>query len=129
MTLTYRLYHFVVGAAGLIDAAMAYSFLALSILLVLFSVFMISRALLASVTLSPSSVTLKGLFLKNSVQRSSIIAIERQHTDRGNYLTRWVNLEEKKGLTIGDLFAFDQTWDDWLSTYRDISDDKPLRLF
>ena len=28
-----------------------------------------------------------------------------------------------------NLFAFDQAWDDWLSTYRDISSDKPLSLF
>lgn len=32
-------------------------------------------------------------------------------------------------LAIPDLFAFDDDWNNWLSTYRDLSADKPISLF
>jgi hypothetical protein len=37
--------------------------------------------------------------------------------------------DEKECLVIPDIFGFDDDWDDWLSTYRDLSDDKPISLF
>jgi hypothetical protein len=129
MNWAYRLYHFATGAAALVGAIIAYHVLLLSVVLVLFSMFMIYRALVAAVTVDQSSVTLKGLFSQNSMQRSSITAIERQHTGRANYLVLWGNIEKKEGLWISDIFAFDDAWDDWLSAYRDLSDDKPLSLF
>jgi hypothetical protein len=128
--LTYRLYHFAAASAALIGAIVWRDFLALSVILALFSVFMISRPLILAVTVDQSLVTYKEMFSAHSLQRSSIKAIERQHTGRANYLILWVNLDEKEYLRIpADLFAFDETWDDWLSTYRDLSDDKPLSLF
>ena len=125
----YRLYHFAVGAAALVGAVMAYHFLILSVVLALFSIFMISRALVMAVTVDPFSVTFKGLFSENSLQRSSITAVETKHTGKGDILILWGNIDEKESLAIPDLFAFDEDWDSWLSTYRDLSDDKPISLF
>ena len=127
----YRWYHFVVGAAFLVGAVLVRDFLLLSIVLALFSVFMIFRPLIVAVTLDQSSVTLKGMFSKNSLQRSSITAIENRSTGKGVLLILWGDVECKQELMrIGvNLFAFDEAWDDWLGTYRDLSDDKPLRLF
>jgi hypothetical protein len=125
----YRLYHFAAGVTTFVGAIMVHHFWILSVVLVLFSMFMIARALAMAVTVDQFSVTSKGLFSKNSLQRSSITAIERQHTGKGNCLILWGNLDEKESLTIPDIFAFDDAWDDWLSTYKDLSDDKPLSLF
>lgn len=129
LNLAYRLYHFAVGAAAFAGAIVVYRFLILSVALGLFAVFMISRALVMAVTVDPLSVTFKGLFSENSLQRASITAVEREHTGKANYVILWGNLDEKEHLSIPDLFAFDEAWDDWLSTYRDLSDDKPLSLF
>ena len=76
------------------------------------------------------SVTLKGMFSERSLPRSAITAIETRHTGKGALLILWGNFEEKEELTIpANLFAFDEAWHDWLSTYRDLSNDKPLSLF
>jgi hypothetical protein len=127
--LLYRLYHFAVGAAALVGAVLSYHFLILSIGLGLFSVFMISRPLVMAVSVDHDSVTCKGMFSENSIQRSSITAVEFQSTGKGRYLILWGNVDERENLTIPDLFAFDEAWDDWLRSYRDLSDDKPLSLF
>jgi hypothetical protein len=76
------------------------------------------------------SVTFKRMFSENSLPRSSITAIERVNTGKGALLTLWGNMEEKEELSIPvNLFAFDEAWDDWLGTYRDLSSNKPLSLF
>ena len=38
-------------------------------------------------------------------------------------------INEKENPAIPNLFAFDDDWDRWLSTYRDLNDDKPISLF
>lgn len=129
LNLVYRVYHFAVGAASLIGAALCFHFLILSVLLALFGAFMISRPLLARVTVDQFSVTLKGVFSESSLLRSSITAVERKHTGKSNLLILWGNLDEKQNLAIADIFAFDEAWEDWLSTFRDLSEDKPLSLF
>jgi hypothetical protein len=130
VNLAYRIYHLVFGAAVLVGAVLSYHLLPLSVVLALFSVFLMARPFVAAVTLDQYSVTLKTMFSERSLQRSSITAIERLHTGRANYLVLWGNLEEKVNLTINyDVFAFDEGWDHWLSTFRDLSDDKPLSLF
>jgi hypothetical protein len=128
MNLAYRIYHFVVGAAFLVCAALCYPYLFLSVLPALFSAFMITRPLLAAVIVDEYSVTVKSTFSARSLQRSSITAIERLHTGKENFLVLWSD-PDKEGLKIGDIFAFDEAWYAWLSTYRDLSDDKPLSLF
>ena len=127
----YRWYHFVVGAVFLLAAVLVHEFRILSIGVARFSVFMISRPLLVAVILDRYSVTLKTIFSEHSLQRSSITAVERRNTGRGTLLILWGKYEEKEELMrIGvNLFAFDQAWDDWLSTYRDVSSDKPLSFF
>jgi hypothetical protein len=127
--LAYRLYHFAVGAVALVGAALCYHFVVLSVVLALFGAFMLSRLLLTKVIVDQYSVVLKGMFSEGSLQRSSITAIERKHTGKSNFLILWGNLDAKENLTIADVFAFDKAWDDWLSTFRDLSDDKPLSLF
>jgi len=106
-----------------------YHFLVLSVVLALFGAFMVSRLIFTKVIVNQYSVVLKGMFSEGSLQRSSITAIERKHTGRSNFLILWGNLDEKENLTIADVFAFDKAWDDWLSTFRDLSHDKPLSLF
>jgi len=126
----YRWYHFVVGAVFLVAAVLLRDLWIFSIPVVLFSVFMIARPLTTAVIVDLHSVTLKGMFSENSLPRSSITAIERVHTGKGTLLTLWGNMEEKEKLSIAvNLFAFDEAWEDWLSTYRDLSSDKPLSLF
>jgi len=126
----YRWYHFVVGAVFLVAAVLMHSFLILSIGIALFSVFMISRPLIVAVIVDRDSVRLKGMFSEKSLQRCSITAIERRNTGRGTLLILRGNSEEREELTIAvNLFAFDEAWDDWLGTYRDLSSDKPLSLF
>jgi hypothetical protein len=125
----YRLYHFGVGATALVGAVMVYHFLILSVVLALFAVFMICRPLVMAVKLDQFSVTVKGPFSEKSLQRSSIKAIETRSYGKGRYLILWGDIDEKESLTIPNLFAFDEVWDDWLSTCRDLSDNKPISLF
>lgn len=125
----YRLYHFGVGATALLGALLVYHFLILSVVLALFAVFMICRPLIMAVTLDQFSVSVKRLFSEKSLQRSSITAIETRSTGKGSYLILWGDIDKKESLTIPNLFAFDEAWDDWLSTYRDRSDNKPISLF
>jgi hypothetical protein len=129
LNLAYRLYHFAVGTSALVGAVMVYHFLILSVVLALFGVFMISRPLVMAVTVDQYSVTFKSTFSENSLQRSSITAVETKHTGKGNILILWGDIDEKESLAIPDLFAFDDDWDKWLSTYRDLSSDKPISLF
>jgi hypothetical protein len=128
LNLLYRVYHFVVGTAALVGAVLSYHFLLLSIVLVLFSVFMIARPLVLKVTVDQSSVTVKGMFSESSLQRSAITAFERIHTGKDNYVMLR-GTDESESLMIPEMFGFDEAWEDWLSTYRDLSDDKPLTLF
>jgi hypothetical protein len=58
----YRVYHFVVGAAVLVGAVLAHQFFILSVLLIPFSAFMISRPLVMAVIVDQLSVTYKALF-------------------------------------------------------------------
>jgi hypothetical protein len=44
-----------------------------------------------------------------------------------NYVT--LRGTESESLMISEMFGFDEAWEDWLSTDRDSSDDKPLTLF
>jgi hypothetical protein len=91
---------------------------------------MISRPLVTVVTVDQYSVTLKGMFSEHSLQRSSITAVETVSTGKGPLLILRGNIDEKESLSIGvNLFAFDRAWDEWLSAYRDLSDNKPLGLF
>lgn len=123
----YRWYHFVVGAGSLIGAVLMRDLWVFSIPIVLFSAFMIARPLTSAVIVDQSSVTLKSMFSERSIQRSSITTIERVNTGRGILLALRGGGEE---LAIPvNLFAFDDAWDGWLSTYRDLSSDKPLSLF
>lgn len=57
-----------VGIAALIRAVLSYHFLLLSVVLALFSVFMIVRPLVLKVTVDQSSVTVKGMFGENSLR-------------------------------------------------------------
>ena len=64
------------------------------------------------------------------MQRSSITAVETVATGRGPLLILRGNPDGKESLAIGvNLFAFDEAWDEWLSTCGDLSDNKPLSLF
>ena len=118
------------GVAFAVAAVASHDFLILSILLTLFSAFMIARPLVSAVIVDQYSVTSKGMFSQHSLPRSSITSIERVHTGRGTILTLWGNVEEKEELSISEnLFAFDEGWDDWLSIYKDVSSEKPLSLF
>lgn len=123
----YRWYHFVAGTAFLVIAFLIRDLWIFSIPIVLFSLFMIARPFTSAVMVDQYSVTLKMMFSERSIQRSSLTAIERVHTGRGTLLTLRGSAEE---LSIpANLFAFDKDWDDWLSTYKDLSSDKPLSLF
>jgi hypothetical protein len=129
LNLVYRLYHFAFGAAALVGAVLVYDFLVLSVVLALFGVFMISRPLVMAVTVDQYSVRFKSLFSERSLRRSSITAVETKHTGKGNILILWGNIDEKESLAIPDLFAFDNDWKNWLSTFKDLSDNKPISLF
>jgi hypothetical protein len=123
----YRWYHFTVGVVFLAAPVLKHSPLIFSIPLALFSTFMIARPLTSAVIVDQYSVTLKTVFSERSLQRSSITSIERS---KGTSLILRGNAEEKEKLEIPvALFTFDEAWDDWLSTYRDLSSDKPLSLF
>lgn len=124
----YRVYHFVVGAAALVGGILAHHFFILSMLLVPFSAFMISRPLAMAVIVDQFSVTYKELFFERSIRRSSITAVETKSNGRSHCLILWEKIDEK-GLSIPDLFAFDEDWDKWWSGYRDLSDNKLISLF
>lgn len=123
----YRWYHFVAGTAFLVTAFLIRDLWIFSIPIVLFSLFMIARPFTSAVMVDQYSVTLKMMFSERSIQRSSLTAIERVHTGKGTLLTLRGSAEK---LSIpANLFAFDEDWDDWLSTNKDLSSDKPLSLF
>ena len=126
----YRWYHFTVGVVFLVAPVLEHSPLIFSIPLALFSTFMIARPLTSAVIVDQYSVTLKTMFSERSLQRSSITSIERIRMNIGNGTSLILrgSAEEKLAIPV-DLFAFDEAWDDWLSTYRDLSSDKPLSLF
>jgi hypothetical protein len=90
---------------------------------------MISRPLVMAVTVDPYSITFRSTFSQNSLQRPSITAVETKHTGKGNILILWGDIDKKESLAIPDLFAFDDDWNNWLSTYSDLSADKPISLF
>jgi hypothetical protein len=131
----YRWYHFIVGAVFLVVAVLVavqthFELLIFSIPIALFSMFMIARPLTSAVIVDQHSVTSKGMFSVSSLPRSSITAVERLATGKGTLLVLRGNVEKREVLSIPvDLFSFDEDWDDWLSTYRDLSSDKPLSLF
>jgi hypothetical protein len=126
----YWWYHLVIGAVFLVVSALARDLWFISIPIALFAAFMVARPFTTAVIVDQHSVTLKRMFSKNSLLRSSITAIERVPTGKGTLLVLWGNIEEKEQLAIAvNLFAFDEAWDDWLKSYRDISGDKPLSLF
>jgi hypothetical protein len=134
----YRWYHFIVGVIFLVIAVLAAvqavqtdsGFMIFSIPMALLSAFMIARPLATAVIVDQQSVTLKTMFSKSSLPRSSITAIERVATGRGTLLLLRGNVEKEEELSIPIiLFCFDEDWDDWLNTYRDLSGDKPLSLF
>lgn len=127
----YRWYHFVVGAVFLVVAVLTHNGLLIFVIpIALFSVFMIARPLASAVIVDQHSVTSKGMFSQSSLPLSSITAIERVATGKGTLLVLRGNVEKKEQLSIPvNLFSFDEDWDDWLSTYRDLSSDKPLSLF
>lgn len=128
LNLAYRVYHFVVGIAALVGAVWCYHFLILSAGLALFSVFMVARPLVMKVIVDRYSITVKGMFSESLMHRSSITAFERIHTGKDNYLMLRGN-NEGESLMIPDMFRFDEAWEDWLNSYRDLSDDKPISLF
>ena len=122
----YRVYHFTVGIAALVVAIWCYRLPIAPLVLALFGIFMIARPLALKVTVDQDSVTLNGVFRQRSIQRSSIEEFERVHAGRDNYLLLRGSAGES--LMIPDLFAFDEAWDDWLSTYKDVSDNKLISL-
>jgi len=124
----YRWYHFVVGAAFLVAAALMRDIWIFSVPFVLLSAFMVARPLAMAVIVDQHSVTLKRMFSENSLPRSSITTIERVNNGKGTLLRLRGNVEGELSIPVF-LFAFDEAWDDWLSTYRDLSSDKPLSLF
>ena len=122
--------HHRLGAIFLVVAVLLHELLIFSIPIALLSAFMIARPLSSAVIVDQYSVTSKSMSSENSLLRSSIVAIERVNTGRGILLVLRGNADEKEELSIPvNLFAFDQAWDDWLSTYKDLSSDKPLSLF
>jgi hypothetical protein len=126
----YRWYHFIVGAVFLVTAIVKNTPLIFLIPILLVSAFMIARPLTSAVIVDQYSVTLKTMFSERSLQRSSITSIERTNIGKGTSLILRGNAEAKEKLAIPiDWYAFDEAWDDWLSTYPDLSSDKPLRLF
>jgi hypothetical protein len=126
----YRWYHFIVGAIFVFAAVIWTTPLIFLIPIALFSAFMIARPLTSAVIVDQYSVMLETIFSERSLRRSSITSVERVNTGKGTLLILRGNTEEKEELAIAvNLFAFDEAWDDWLSTYRDLSSDKPLSLF
>src|SRR5579862_8778899 len=120
----YRWYHFVAGSGFLLAAVLARDLWIFSIPIALLSVFMLARPLTTAVIVDQYSITLKSMFSENPLPRSSITAIERVNIGKGTLLTLWGNAKEKERLSVSvNLFAFDEAWDEWLSTYRDLSSD------
>jgi hypothetical protein len=123
--LFYRWYHFITGGVFLCVAVATHDFRVLSIGAALFSVFMIYRPLATAVAIDPLSVTLKTMFSARPVPRSSIAAIETV-TGKGSWVIfRATDGKELLRIRV-DMFSFDQAWDEWLSTYRNLND---LSLF
>ncbi len=120
----YRVYHFVAGTAALVGGILFPPFL---ILLAPFSAFMIARPLVEAVRVDQISVTHKGFISERSIPRSSITAVERIVAGRSHSLVLWGNADQKE-LVIPDLFAFDEDWDSWWRSYRDLSASKPISL-
>ncbi len=129
LNLIYRDYHLAVGAAAVLGAVYAYRLVVLPAMLALLAVYMIARPFVMAVIVDQSSVTFKGTFSARSLQRSSITAVETKHTGKTDTLILWGNVDEKEKLAIPALFNFDEAWNNWWSTYRDLSGDKPLSLF
>jgi hypothetical protein len=125
----YQVYHFGVGAAALVGAVLCFDFFVLAAVLALFGAFMIARPLLMKVTVDQTYVALKGMNSEDSLQRSSITAVETKHRGRTPNLILWGNVDENESLVIPDIFGFDDEWDDWWAGYRDLSDHKPISLF
>ncbi len=125
----YRLYHLAAGAAFFVVALTLYRLPPVAFVLALFALFMIARPFVSAVTVDPFSVTYRGTFSAKSIQRSAITAVETKSTGRGSVLILWGNYEKKERLAIPAIFGFDDAWNDWLSSYRDLSGDKPLSLF
>lgn len=119
-----RWYHFIFGAVVLVTAVVKNTPLIFLIPILLLSAFIIARPFTSAAIVDPYSVTVKTIFSERLLQRSSIIATDEV---TGSLL----KLKSDPGdLTISDsAFAFDEAWDDWLSTYMDLSSDKPLSLF
>jgi hypothetical protein len=124
----YRWYHFITGAVFLGFAGAVHEFWVLSIVIALFAGFMILRPIATSLTLDQNSITLKTTFSEHSLERSSIASIERVNTGKGGLLRLRAIDGSEMNIGVG-LFAFDEAWNEWLSTYTDLSDDKPLTLF
>jgi hypothetical protein len=125
----YQVYHFGFGAAALVAAVWWIDFWVLAIGLVPLAAFMIARPFLMKVIVDHDYVTLKGMYAEDSLERSSITAVETKLSGKSGYLILWGNLDEKECLMIPDIFGFDDDSDDWWGTYRDLSDSKPLSLF
>lgn len=122
-------YHLAVGLAALVGAVLTRDFVALAAVLALFSAFMISRPFHIAVVVDHDAVTLKGMFSSESIELPTVTAVEVKKTGKGNLLILWGDLDLKNNLTIPDLFAFDDDWDSWWNSHRDLSDSKPLSLF
>ena len=74
--LAYRWYHFAAGTGAVVGAVLCRDFFLLAIVLALFGVFIFARPLVMAVTVDRLSVTFKGMFSENSIERSSITAVE-----------------------------------------------------
>ena len=124
----YQLYHCGLGAAALVTAFKVSDFLALSVIAALFGVFMIARPLVMKVTVDQDCVTLWTMISRHSLARSSITAVETKHSGKGSLFVFWGDVSKKESLTIPDLFRFDDEWNRWWSSYRDLSDDRPISI-
>jgi hypothetical protein len=123
--LFYRWCHFITGGVFLCVAVATHDLWVLSIGAALFSAFMIYRPLATAVAIDPLSVTLKTIFSERSVPRFSIAATEIV-VGKGCWLIfRAIDGKELLRIRV-DIFSFDQAWDEWLSTYKNLND---LSLF
>lgn len=124
----YQVYHYGVGVAALFTAVKVSDFLVLSVIAALFGAYGFARPLVTKVTVDQGYVTFQGMFSKNSLARSSIAAVETKHTGKGSLLVFWGDTGKEERLTIPAIFRFDDEWDQWWSSYRNLSDDKPLNI-
>ena len=81
------MYHVAVGAAALVGTVMVCQSLVLSVVLSPFGAFIISRPLNMAITIEIYPVRFEGVFSENSLQRSSITAVEIEYTGKGTILT------------------------------------------